>query len=406
MKIRSITCFVQPELPFAEQQLREIGRFVSIARQAFETAGYPVQTTRLATVPLIQLLSRPEIDEAVQLAMKLESQALELGFEYLSLGPALPERPESFGLVLPVLAATKDSFLAGMVANRDGISLTAVRYCAQIIQQAATMTPDGFTNLRFAALANVPAGTPFFPAAYHSGDTPVFSLATEAADLAVEALGKAVDLPDARRRLVEQVERHAEKMSKVAVGLQADSQVQFGGIDFTLAPFPAELASFGTAMERLGIPAVGLHGSLAAAAFLAEALDRAEFRRVGFNGLLLPVLEDFTLARRAADGHLSVKDLLLYSTVCGTGLDTVPLPGDVTVEQLYALLLDVAFLSQRLAKPLTARLMPVPEKKAGDPTGFDFAFFANSRVLGIEAQPVHGLLATDAVLDLQPRRYS
>jgi uncharacterized protein (UPF0210 family) len=114
--------------------------------------------------------------------------------------------------------------------------------------------------------------------------------------------------------------------------------MQFGA-HFTLAPFPEELVSFGTAMERLGIPAVGLHGSLAAAAFLAEALDRAEFRRAGFNGLMLPVLEDFTLARRAADGYLGVKDLLLYSTVCGTGLDTVHWERH---HQLYALLLTPA----------------------------------------------------------------
>ena len=35
--------------------------------------------------------------------------------------------------------------------------------------RVASLSPDGFTNLRFAALANVPAGTPFFPAAYHGG---------------------------------------------------------------------------------------------------------------------------------------------------------------------------------------------------------------------------------------------
>ena len=61
---------------------------------------------------------------------------------------------------------------------------------------------------------------------------------------------------------------------------------------------------------------------------------------------MLPVLEDYTLAQRAAQGVLSVKDLLLYSAVCGTGLDTVPLPGDSSQEQLSALLLDVAALSQ------------------------------------------------------------
>jgi hypothetical protein len=156
-------------------------------------------------------------------------------------------------------------------------------------------------------------------------------------------------------------------------------------------------------MERLGLPAVGWHGSLAAAAILTDTLDRAEFRRAGFNGLFLPVLEDSRLATRAAQGVLSLKDLLLYSAVCGTGLDTVPLPGDTTAGQIYPVLLDLAALSQRLDKPLTARLMPVPGKKAGDPTGFDFPFFANSRVLALDAEPLDGLLAGSDSLTLQPR---
>lgn len=402
MKIRSITFFLPLALPFEGAQLPGLSSFIPAARRAFEAAGYEVQTTRLASVPLIQMLPEFAMGEFVSLAESLEKQALELGFEYLSLGPALPGRMESFDLVMPVLEATRQVFLSGMVADQDGISPAALRRCAGIIQQASRITPDGFGNLRFAVLANVPAGTPFFPAAYHAGGPAVFSLATEAADLAVEAISGAHSLAQARRRLVARVEEHAARLSAVAEGLQGPMACQFGGIDFTLAPFPDELTSLGTAIERLGVPQAGLHGSLAAAAFLAEALDRAVFRRAGFNGLMLPVLEDQTLARRGADGSLSVKDLLLYSTVCGTGLDTVPLPGDVTVEQLYALLLDVAFLSQRLAKPLTARLMPIPGKNAGDPTGFDFPYFANSRVLGIEAQPIGGLLAGGEALDLQP----
>jgi uncharacterized protein (UPF0210 family) len=247
--------------------------------------------------------------------------------------------------------------------------------------------------LRFAALANVPPGTPFFPAAYHDGGTPTFALATESADLAVEAVRQASGLVDGRQRLIDSVEKHAKRLSALADELSGRFGVKFGGIDFTLAPFPEELISFGTAMEHLGVPLVGRHGSLAAAAILAETLDRAEFPRAGFNGLMLPLLEDSVLAARAAQGALSVKDLLLYSTVCGTGLDTIPLPGDTTWEQLYALLLDLAALSARLDKPLTARLMPIPGKKAGDPTDFDFPYFANSRVLALEADPLGGMLA-------------
>jgi uncharacterized protein (UPF0210 family) len=111
-------------------------------------------------------------------------------------------------------------------------------------------------------------------------------------------------------------------------------------------------------------------------------------------------LEDATLAARAAEGRLTVRDLLLYSAVCGTGLDTIPLPGDASVKQLTALLLDVAALSARLEKPLTARLMPVPGKAVGEPTTFDFDFFANSRVLALDAVPLEKLLAGDETFDL------
>jgi hypothetical protein len=118
------------------------------------------------------------------------------------------------------------------------------------------------------------------------------------------------------------------------------------------------------------------------------------------------VLEDATLAARAAEGTLTVKDLLLYSAVCGTGLDTLPLPGDTTSEQIAPLLLDLAALAQRLDKPLTARLMPIPDKKAGEITDFDFAFFANSRVLALDSQPLQGHLAGDETLILEPRHKS
>ena len=96
-----------------------------------------------------------------------------------------------------------------------------------------------------------------------------------------------------------------------------------------------------------------------------------------------PILEDSILAKRAAEGTLTIKDVLLYSAVCGTGLDTIPLPGDTTAEQITPLLLDLCALALRLDKPLTARLMPIPGKKAGDETNFDFAFFAPSRIMAL-----------------------
>ena len=85
--------------------------------------------------------------------------------------------------------------------------------------------------------------------------------------------------------------------------------------------------------------------------------------------------------------------MLLYSAVCGTGLDTLPLPGDVSEAELAGVYLDVAALSVALGgKPLTARLLPVPGAETGDPTTFRFDYFANSRVLPVSAAGAAGIL--------------
>ena len=306
--------------------------------------------------------------------------------------------------VIPsILGATQNVFCTGILnANDTQISLAAVRACAQVIQEASTLSPDGFTNLRFAALANVPPGAPFFPAAYHHGEQPAFSLACEAADLAVEVFSGANSLEQAASDLVACVEQHANQLANLAEILATRFEIAFKGLDFTLAPFPEAGRSIVTALESLGLPGFGWHGSLAVTAFLASVLDTCHFPRIGFNGVMLPVLEDSTLAERAAEGYLTLNELLLYSAVCGTGLDCIPLPGDVTVEQLSAVLLDQAALAIRLGKPLTSRLMPIPGKRAGDPTAFDFSFFANSRIMPIHARPLSRLLAQEGYLSLSP----
>lgn len=404
MKIRSITCFLNPGWPLEIERIHKLGEFLAEARLAFERAGYEVQTARLATVPFPRLLAGRVERDAVQLASELVQLADATGFDYISLGPALPEALESYVVIPEILSVSPALFAGGVMAEAEsGISLPAGRLCARIIHDLAPLTPDGFTNLRFAALANVPPGSPFFPAAYHDGDQPAFALATEAADLIVEAVGQANSLEQARLRIVSAVQEHATRMETVSEELGRRFRIAFNGIDFSPAPFPSRERSLGEATERLGVPAVGLAGTLAGMAFLAENLDRAQFPRTGFSGLMLPVLEDAVLAERAALGSLTVNDLLLYSAVCGTGLDTVPLPGDITVDQLSAILLDLSALAQRLDKPLTARLMPVPGKQAGDPTNFDFAFFANSRVMAITAQPLKGLFSGEENFDLKSR---
>jgi uncharacterized protein (UPF0210 family) len=404
MKIRSITYFCNPGWPLDERKLRAAGGFLAEAKAAFEAEGCQVQTTRLAAIPFPRLLGK-KVEETPRLAEELSRLLPEIGVAYASLGPALPHVPASYAVIPDAIAASENIFFGGLMTEKSKIHASAIRACAEVIVRTAPLDPNGFANLRFAALANVPPGAPFFPAAYHEGENPAFALAMEAADAAVSAFNGARSVDEGRNRLIEALETNARSLSRVADFLKFKHQARFGGVDFSLAPFPEESRSLGAAVERMGVPSVGLHGSLAAAAVLTEAIERANFPRTGFSGFMQPVLEDSVLARRAAEGTLTVKDLLLYSAVCGTGLDTVPLPGDVTVGQVAALLLDLSALALRLDKPLTARLMPIPGKQAGDPTNFDFGFFANSRVMALEAQPLGKALGENDFFALEKRRF-
>jgi uncharacterized protein (UPF0210 family) len=401
MRIRSITHFIHPHCPINQLLLQKAGIFSRDSKIAFEKHGYPVQTVRMATPSFTTFLDQEDYSEGIT---QVEVLAHSEGFDYVSLGPAPVDQIKAYPAIPDMLAASGNLFFGGHLTTSSGeVSLAAVRACAEVIHRAAPLEENGFANLRFAALANVPPYAPFFPAAYSEGKTAGFALAMEAADLAVTAFREANSLIEARNNLIHSIETHAHKLEEIGENLEASYGFAFKGIDFTLAPYPEKARSLGYAMEQLGLPAVGLFGSLTAAAFLTNTLDMAKFKRTGFNGLMMPLLEDATLAQRGREGVLSVTDLLLYSAVCGTGLDTIPLPGDIPVESLQAVLLDLAMLSSRLGKPLTARLMPIPGLAAGDETRFEFEYFANSKVLALPAKPLHGLLSSQEKISVQPR---
>ena len=96
------------------------------------------------------------------------------------------------------------------------------------------------------------------------------------------------------------------------------------------------------------------------------------------------VLEDYTIAKSLSENNFNLDTLLLYATMCGTGLDCVPLPGDVTEKELFYILLDLCTVSLNLNKPLTVRLMPIPGRNAGDDVDFDFEYFASSKIMKIK----------------------
>jgi uncharacterized protein len=404
MKIRSITCFYDPALSNARKQLQTQADFLKELESTLKGSGFEIQSRRLATSSFTRYPCPQEEVDLIKYIKDLEGMAKGMGFSYLSCGPALPTVSKSYALVPRILAETNDVFLSAVISDSFKIFPEAVKATGQIIRDVSTISPDGFANLRFAALANVNPGAPFLPAAYHrSGTHPAYAMAIECADVVLKGFTGKTSLDQARKAVLNELQDSAERLTELIMSIENYSDFDFLGFDFSPAPFPEDWCSLAGAIEAAGGIHVGQAGSLAAAAVVADMLDRGSWKRTGFNGLMLPVLEDSVLAARADAGELSIKDLLLYSTVCGTGLDTVPLAGDTSADELTALLMDVAAMSVRLGKPLTARLMPLPGKKAGDKTHFDFGFFADSKVMSLDAKQVHPPLLGDEPVTLAPK---
>jgi hypothetical protein len=378
MRIRTIT---------AGAREGDLERAASVARQAraqLEAAGYDVQTLRLA----LSASGSNRCGDFTTIAQGVEAAASDAGFGFVSLGPLDGARLER----LPdALAATETIFASARIAGLDGaVYPDAIRAAAEAIVAIGAATPGGLGNMRFAALAGVAPGSPFLPAAYHDGVAPWISVGPEAATLAVQATADCRSQNGdwgwqqyAIYNLQSAIETHDARIGAALAGLEQETGVRFAGCDWSLAPHPDADRSIGAAIEALsGVP-FGAWGTLAAVRGLTVAVHTARVTRLGFSGVMLPVLEDATLARRNTEGSYTLRDLLAFSAVCGTGLDTIPLPGDTTAEQIAGVLTEVAALSAALGKPLTSRLLPLPGLRAGEMTQFDDPYFVNTRVMRI-----------------------
>lgn len=389
MQIRTVTVGAR------EEDLGVVAKAAQLARRRLEEAGYVVQTTRLA----LSSSGSNRCGDMATIAQGVEQQALDAGFDYMSIGRLDPDRQEH---VAEALAATSAVFASIRIGGRDGeVGFAGIRAAARAMTQLVADTPQGLGNLRLAALAGVGPRTPFFPAAYHDGGEPWLAVGPEASALAVAAtapltydagslFGKETARANASTSLTNAIEQHDRCISSALGTIEAETGVFFVGCDWSLAPHPDPARSIGAAIEALsGVP-FGRWGTLAAVRMLTDSIRNAKVRQLGFSGIMLPVLEDTVLARRAQEHCYTLRDLLAFSTVCGTGLDTIPLPGDVTAEQIAPVLWEVASLSGALRKPLTTRLMPMPGLQAGDIAEFDFTdmpelggYFCPARVLAL-----------------------
>ena len=377
-KIRTITAFINLDPAQYQQQVAETLQMLRRARTIFESRGFEVETIRIATQPFPEYTRGMTTQQAIAFFTAYDALADKEKFA-AGIGPAMLNDNDSEAqadLLANILAATKHIRGSIVVAGEDGVRWKAVGAAARAIKKLEDETEHSQGNFNLGAIAMVPPLSPFFTAAYHTGFGHQFAIGLESANVVQAAFKDAPDLETAKHRLTDMLGAQATEIERHAERVDMETGWTYMGID--LSPAPMKEISIGAAMEELIAQPFGSSGTLTAAATITSAIKAIQVKQTGYNGLMLPILEDSRLAQRWSEGRVSLEGLLSYSAVCGTGIDTVPLPGDISVEQLDMIIGDMATLAFKWHKPLSARLLPVKGKGPGDTTEFDDPFLVNA----------------------------
>jgi uncharacterized protein (UPF0210 family) len=383
-RIRTITAGINLASPDDLESLDDAISFLESARARYAGLGYTVQTIRVATQPFGEYAGDELSLGLIDKVKKLDEMAVSRNV-MLNIGPVItddrfePALPEWSSTLINETTNTSHTVVVGSTTH--GIHAATARTAGRVIAEIGRLSDRGSGNFRFAATAFSPAETPFYPAAYHSG-TPAFGIGLESPRVLTKVVSTGFPREELAARMAARLDEIIAPIAEAGRELSRASGKRYSGVD--TSPAPGLDASIGETIETITGKPFGSPSTVAACALLTDAIKSIRSKSCGYSGLMLPVLEDRVLAQRAVEGRFGVKDILLYSSVCGTGLDVVPLAGDSTPEQLSGLVLDVAALSVKYRKPLSARLFPVPGKQPGDPVSFDNPFLTDCIVMALE----------------------
>jgi uncharacterized protein (UPF0210 family) len=374
--VRAITGFVRfnGDLSFIEEAARILGK----AKTAYESAGYDVNTLRVVTNPLPEVVGGMSQDDALALLKTLDDLAAKGKFT-INVGPATNtklDNTQTMQVAALALSTLRNIETSAIIADSNGIYWNDIRLTAELVQYVSEHSPHGLGNLRFAALAMVNQYSPFFPDSFFTEEGQQFVVGLECADAVHDTL-------------VNNKGKYASALAELTSGLKqqiasaipplAPIQQQTGwntGIELIASRLGE--ASVAGAIEAYTGEKFGAGGTLTAIRLIAEAMQAAESS--GNSAPALPVIEDQLLAKRWTENTYRLDSLLAYAAAGSMGVDAIPLPGQIHPGQLKRILSDVALLASKSNTPISARLLPVPGKKGGVSTSFEDPSLVNTTI--------------------------
>jgi uncharacterized protein (UPF0210 family) len=380
-KVRTVTAFVHLDRKNYREQVTMALHALNIIKEELVGDGYEVETIRISSQPFTQIVSGLSPAQALNFFRDYDKLAQQEGFTP-DIGPAMlhdSDDPAQAELLAQIIAGTQTINGFVVVGDSAGIHWNGIHAAARAIKYLEDHTDRGEGNFRFAAGSFAPSNAPFFPVSYATSPVRGFAIGLESAGIVNQVFSSmGGDLVAAGEQLTAKLGSEASRVETLARKMEKRTGFTYFGIDLT--PVPLKDVSIGAAIESLLAGPIGSPGTLSVTYTITSALKRIPVLQTGYSGLMLPVLEDSALARRWEAGRINRDALLSYSAVCSAGLDAIPLPGDVSLQELENIIADVASLSVKWRKPLSARLLPAPGKKVGEMTDFSSQYLENIRI--------------------------
>jgi len=400
-KIRTITTFISLDnyKDSWNDKIKSATAFCLSLTEEFKAEGYTVQSIRIVTNPFGEYLNTDNLDTARadlnylnELLTASNNSGMRIRF---AIGEArskeeielLPELIKEFGDLCNVCVnVSLDEF--GVLDNQ------LIQHSVNAVQRISAITPRGEGNFNFTVNFNCSPLIPYFPASYHSkalGNR--FVIGLETPDLLVNVLtnyNQSIDKKNHNEQfngyykvMSEALQHHISNIDNIIQSSSGDKSYIFSGFDSSAAP-SKDCASMVELYELMGVEYFGASGTVEVSSLLTKVFKSLKaVNLVGFSGLMLALTEDRGLAEGSINSHFDIRSLLTYSSVCGIGLDTVPIPGNTPADKISALMRDTGTMAFRLNKPLTVRLFPVPGLNAGDLTSFESDDLCNCAVLAV-----------------------
>lgn len=384
INIRSVTWMLNSD--YGEKEF-EIIENVNLK---FDNSEFFVRTKR-ATLPCTSVpLNFKNIDY-------LNSLCLNHDIRWFNI-PIIPNNNKKiWQFAYNVLKNYEQSFINILAVQNGKVNYDVLNESLKLIKKTSNISINGKDNFRLGLSVNVKENCPFFPFSVSDGKFG-FSIAlelTQEINMIIQNNSK-LNLNELRANIINTLSPQIKKIEELANEEALKYNIEFKGFDFSLAPIIDDNnnGSIITILNYLGVNDFSKSGTLFATAYLTNILKyfASEFKSVGFSGVMYSLLEDTNLCKINNETGVDIEDLIKLSTMCGCGIDMIPISCDENDNNIKSTFMDVIAISTRLNKPLGIRILPIPRAKKGvlHYTNFneDADFISNTKVLTLATNEI------------------